>query len=260
MVIALLVPVALAGAWVRDPGDVYAKAGVSAFVGGEAPDAPMAAAIDYRDAQANFYAEVGLPWQLQLTGYAPWVVAENRYDALHYVAMSGGDAEVGLSRSLLRGPLALTVGVGAKLPMYSDRSSQRAEAFGAHATRFPVPGDGQADVDARIDAGASLGWQGAWAQGSVGYRHRFGDPVDGVPWSAQVGLAPSHVGWVGVESSGIVNVAADAGTRSWTRFGAFGAVKAGPSLAVEAFFGVIPWATATRTGLGGGLGLSWNRP
>lgn len=258
--IAVLCGAAFAGPWVRDPGGVYAKAGLSTFVGGEAPDEPMAANVDYRDAQATLYAEVGLPWRLQLTGYAPWVVAENRYDALQYVAMSGGDAELGLSRALLSGPVALSVGLGAKLPLYADRATERTTAFGAHATRFPSPGDGQVDLDARLDAGASLGWQGAWVQASVGYRHRLGDFVDGVPWSAQVGLAPRQAGWVGVEASGIVNTVADADTRAWTRIGAFGAVKLGPALAVEAFFGAIPWAEATRSGLGGGLGLSWNRP
>lgn len=257
--IALLAAPALAGAWVRDPGDVYAKAGVGAFVGGEAPDEPMSAAVEYRDAQASVYAEVGLPWRLQLAGYAPWIVAENRYDSLQYLAMSGGDAQLVLSRALLRGPLALSLGVGAKLPLYADRAQARAAAFGAHATRFPSPGDGQVDLDAKLDAGASLGWQGAWLQGSVGYRHRLDDLVDGVPWSLQVGLAPKQAGWVGVEASGVVNVVDDPDTRAWTRLGAFGAVKVGPALAVEAFFGAIPWATATRTGLGGGVGVSWNR-
>lgn len=133
-------------------------------------------------------------------------------------------------------------------------------AFGPHATRFPSPGDGQVDLDARLDVGASLGWQGAWLQGSVGYRHRLEDPVDGVPWSVQFGLAPKQAGWVGVEASGVFNVVEDADTRAWTRVGAFGAVKVGRALALEAFFGAIPWATATRTGLGGGVGVSWNRP
>ncbi len=256
----LLVAPAFAGAWVREAGDVYAKAGVGSFIGGEAPEEPMAEAVAYRDIQASLYAEVGLPLRFQLAGYAPWVLAENQREDIHYVGLSGGDAELLLSRAILEGPVVLSGAIGAKLPLYEDRTQARVDAFGAHGSRFPAPGDGQVDLDARLDVGAGLGWQGAWVQASAGYRHRLEDPVDGVIWSAQLGLAPKQAGWVGVEASGVVTVEDDAETREWTRLGAFGAVKLGPTLAVEAYFGAIPWAEATRTGMGGGVGVSWNRP
>ena len=75
-----------------------------------------------------------------------------------------------------------------------------------------------------------------------------------------VGKAAEDLNGYYVEASGVVNVEDDAETREWTRLGAFGAVKLGPTLAVEAYFGAIPWAEATRTGMGGGVGVSWNRP
>ncbi len=270
MLLALLSSAALAGPWIREPGSSYAKAAVGSFSGAEATETTTGggqlAPLAYQDLSLSLYGELGLPWGLQVTGYLPYVLARNDDEQAGYVSYSGGDAELGLSRRLLASPVALALGAVAKIPTYGDRADLRAEGFGAYATRFPEPGDGQVDLDLRLELGASIpsGRWGAWAQGWVGYRHRLGEFVDGVPWSAQLGAAPTgasgeKIGWAGVEASGVRNLSPDVNTRTWTRIGAFGALNLRHGLAVEAWGGLIPLATASRTGGGGGLGLSWTR-
>lgn len=258
MNLLLLVTAAHAGAWIRDPGAVYSKVGVGHFAGQESGGA--AVELGYRDLQASFYGEVGLPAALQLSTYVPYVLAQNRDEVRGYLAASPGDAELQLARRLTKGKVNSSVTLGGRFPLYPDRSEERAEAFAGWADRFPEPGDGTVDLDLKVEAGASLG-RGVWTQGGAGYRHRFGPWVDGVPWSVQLGWGPRvqerSLGWIGVESAGIVNVQADELTRSWTRFGGFLAANLGGGLHAEGWGGVIPWAQASRPGASVGLGLSW---
>ncbi len=258
MILLLAVLQAHGGAWVRDPGGVYAKAGLGHFRGQE--DESAAVELAYRDLQASVYGELGLPAALQLSVYVPYVLAENSDAVRGYLAASPGDGELGLSRRLTKGKVASAISLGGRFPLYPDRREPRAEAFGGWADRFPEPGDGTVDLDLEAEVGASLG-RGIWTQGSAGYRHRFGPWVDGLPWSVQLGWAPRQgdrsLGWLGVESAGLVNLKEDPETRAWTRLGGFLAVNLGRGLHAEGWGGAIPWAQASRPGASVGLGLSW---
>ncbi|MBM4369958.1 MAG: hypothetical protein FJ102_27360 [Deltaproteobacteria bacterium] len=261
--ILLAADLAAAGPWLRDAGSAYVKGAVGGFAGLDGEAGAMEAPVSYRDASASLYGELGLPWSMQASAYAPYVIAVNQRPEAAYASFGAGDAELLVSRQIIREPLALSLGVGAKLPLYADRAGDREDAYGAAASRFPEAGDGQVDIEARLEAGRSfrVGRVPGWVQASGAYRHRTGDFVDGVPWSAQLGLSPRRGdesgGWAGVEASGVVNVVDDAHTRSWTRLGAFGAVRLDGAWAIEAWAGVIPWASASQRGAGGGVGLSY---
>jgi hypothetical protein len=221
------------------------------------------APISYQDLSLGVYAEAGLPWDLQATLWLPYVLARNSDDQASFYSYSLGDAELGVARQLIHSPLALAIAVAAKVPLYPDRSSLRVKEAGGYATRFPTPGDGQVDVDIRLDAGYQLPF-GGWLQGQLGYRYRFGDYLNGLPWLVQLGGAPTlasgwNLGWVGIEFSGVAGFKEDAISKSWLRIGGFFAIKLTTALAVELWGGVIPVANASRTGGGGGLGLSWQR-
>lgn len=258
MILLLCTLEAQGGAWVREAGGVYAKAGLGHFSGSEVETA--AVELGYRDLQASIYGELGLPVALQLSFYVPYVLAENRDAVRGYLAASPGDGELALSRRLSQGKVASALSLGGRFPLYPDRGDERAQAFGGWADRFPEPGDGTVDLDLKADVGASLG-RGVWTQGSAGYRHRFGPWVDGLPWMVQLGWAPSRqersLGWLGVESAGLVNLEEDELTRSWTRLGGFLAVNLGRGLHAEGWGGAIPWAQASRPGASVGMGLSW---
>lgn len=79
--------------------------------------------------------------------------------------------QAGARARLPWGTSACTAAV--KLPAYRPVDEAR---WGALADRFPHPGDGQVDVDLRLDAGRSfaLGGGWGWAQAGLGWRFRTG--------------------------------------------------------------------------------------
>lgn len=264
--LALLSFSAHAGPWVREWGGVYAKASVGGFAGAEAQAEAAAPALEYSELSTSVYFEAGLPLGLGIAAYLPYLYATNDDGLARYVAFTPGDADFALSRWILRGPVALSGTFAAKVPLYPSVADERLSAYGGYATRFPEAGDGQVDLDGRLDLGVGFplrDWQG-WTQASLGYRYRFGDFVDGVPWSVQLGFSPqgkqgASLGWVGVDSAGIVNVTQDALTKSWTKVGIFGAVRVHKEFSVETWASIIPIAAASRTGWGGGVGVSYQR-
>lgn len=249
-----LVVLAEASPWVRDPWSTYAKLGASRFV-----------ALDYESTQVAGYLDVGLPARFGLSASVPWVEGAAEDAWFTYRNRDLGDAEVALARSILQGPWALSVSLAARLPLYPDRTASREAAWGSLAERFPSPGDGTPDLDGRLEIGRGLalgGW-GGWVEASAGYRHRFGDPVDGLFGGVRAGLVPRRgvrdLGWLGLEVQGVARLEEDPGTRTWLRLGAFGAFRLPAGLAVEATGGWIPVAEAATEGVDFGLGLSWTR-
>jgi hypothetical protein len=255
-------PTADAGAWVRDPGKFYVKAGVGTFTGQEA-DVDELESFEYQSKDASLYGEVGLPWGLGLTAYLPFVEGTNELATVRYVNRSAGDSEIALSKRILSDKIALSATVLARIPLYGDRADERAENFGPFAARFPDPGDGSPDLDSRLDIGTGLklGKWGGWVQGGGGYRHRFEEPVDGVIWNVQAGVQPrwggEDRGWFGLETGGAKNVVEDELTREHVRVGAFAAAAIAKGVSLEAAGGWIPVAQASRTGTSLGLGVSW---
>lgn len=250
-----LVSLLAAGPWVREPGHSYLKGSMGTFWGEEAEG------LRYSDLQAGLYGELGLPARLGLTAWFPWLLAWNEDTQGRYVALSGGDAELVLQGQLLRGPLVLALDLRGKFPLYTDRSTERLRRYPAYATRFPVPGDGQVDLELLLEGGTGwrMGEVSGWLQGSIGGRYRFAGFSPGIPMSLSLGWSPKG-GWLGLEGSALWTPTDDGLSRSWFRIGAFGAWKIGKGLALEAWLGWIFWARYTRTGGGGGLGLSWEPP
>jgi hypothetical protein len=243
-----------ASPWVREPWGSYLKLGASRFM-----------AAEHGSTHVVAYGELGLPGRLGLTVSVPWVesAAEDRW--FTYQNRDFGDAEFALTRAILPGPWALSASLGARVPLYPDRTGQREASWGSLASRFPSPGDGTVDLDGRIEFGRGLrigGW-GGWVEASAGYRHRLGDPVDGLVGGLRAGVVPrrgeADAGWMGVEVQGVARLEDDPDTRTWLRTGAFGAVRLPAGVAVEATVGWIPFAEAAAEGVDVGLALSWMR-
>jgi len=249
-----LVVAAEARPWVRDPGSFYAKLGVSRFE-----------ASDFSSLQVSGYADVGLPWKLALTASVPWVEGISEDAWLAYRNRDFGDGEFALTRAILWDGWALSATAGVRVPLYADRSEDRQATYGSLAGRFPTPGDGTVDLDARVEVGRglALGKSGGWVEASARYRHRLSDPVDGLVGGIRAGIVPrsrgKDVGWVGVEAGGVARLEEDPATRTWLRLGAFGAARIYSGLAVEATAGWIPVADVASEGFDLGLGLSWTR-
>lgn len=194
MIALAFVTLGEASPWVREPWGSYLKLGASRFM-----------AAEHGSTHVVAYGELGLPARLGLTVSVPWVesAAEDRW--FTYQNRDFGDAEFALTRELLPGPWALSASLGARVPLYPDRTGEREASWGSLASRFPSPGDGTVDLDGRIELGRGLrigGW-GGWVEASAGYRHRLGDPVDGLVGGLRAGVVPrrgeADAGWMGVE-------------------------------------------------------------
>ncbi len=276
--IAWLAAAALAGAWTRPLGGLYAKAGADVYDAFTfvAPGHSSAGAGDYFGQQDGIYAEAGvLPgaWKGQLSVAAPLVVGTHT-TAIPSIAEEIpvratttrlGDLRVAAQTPLLReAPVALSVEV--KLPLYANGAV--GERFGTSARLFPKPGDGQVDVTPMVFAGASP-WAGTFAEVGLGWRFRTEAFVgwdagaiefsDGVVFLAKGGHDFGRViGIVGLD--GVVSPEPTAWTRQFVAVAGSALVDLVPDhVALEPRIGTELWARSASRGLAAGLGISVRR-
>jgi hypothetical protein len=252
--VILLLAIAHAGPWVVEPGHFYAKGELSAFQG-LSGGAPESSRLTYSELRAASYAEIGLPLKTHMTVYLPYIVGLNSGDDTRYVALSGGDAELGLTRAILDDSFRLSGEVRGRTPLYADRLAERFQTFGAYGGGFPVAGDGTTSIDGWLHAGSGFG--GGWVQVSTGYRHRFA-ALDGVTYDGAIGLTP-EIGWLGLGVAGVSNLGQDDLTRGWTAVRAFGAHKLAGITFAEATVAFLPAAKQASRGASLSLGVSAKR-
>lgn len=267
---------ALAGPWIKEPGQAYVKVGTSRFgsSGYVGPDGTAVAGLRYVGLTEHVYAEVGVLPHLQVVANLPFVGARNVDGELIYINRQFGDADLGLATGGKLGELPVSLTASAKLPLYdnSDLSS-----YGSAGAAFPAMGDGQVDVtlSGAIGTGLAVGSQRGWAAAEAGYRHRTewwlgdsGSPDrtygDGLPWRVQLGWSPAaggrDLGWLAADASGSQNLGeADTVTKQWVQVGAGLGARIGHGLALEAGGGLMPWARNSSTGWSLSGGISWSR-
>ena len=259
----LLISSALAGPWIDAPGDHYVKASVSRFAALEYVDPATQQSVDveYVGLTSSLYGQVGLPGGLQLHASVPWVRGQNRdrYSGWIHRASGPGDAFVGLGADLPGIDQAAALTVQARVPLYNQALL---------APEFPAIGDTNVDLDAQLSVGHSLavGEHWLWLAGESGFRwrteitpSRYDDGLDfvnGVPYRAQVGLAPKPGGWASLEASGLVNLAPSDITRAWHQVALGGAVPVVAGLHVELGGQYIYAARANSTGWAVTAGIS----
>lgn len=218
-----------AGAWLREPGEVYAKAAFFRVRGGEEYDASGAARpLDdpalyddgrYLEAGGAFYAEVGIARDITL-------VADFLLKAASAEAWGRGGAGDIVGRSLG----VPDVRLGARLPLVRGRVVAAFEpsvaipvaGIGMRNPAAPRLGSGTAAFAATFSAGAGIPALGGYGQVSAGYRARAGKPPDDRFWDAELGAAPApwlrlRVRYDGVDAvarraeSGAMSLAAETG-------------------------------------------------
>jgi hypothetical protein len=275
-VIALLAGVAHAGAWTRELGQVYAKAGVDGYYALRyvVPGTDQAVDDGFTGQQYGVYAEVGvLPgWRGQLTVAAPLLtvgthstLVEDPFstERVRASTLRPGDLRVAAQLALHR-TLPLAVSVDVKVPAYDNGGV--GSSYPAYRALFPKPGDGQVDVGAMAWAGASLP-PGGFAEVGVGFVHRTEafvawDPgvalTDGLRFSAKAGAAVGRVTPI-AEVGGVISPAATPYTRSAVTASATALIDLAGGFAIEPRVAADLWTRNTTQGLGAGLGLSWRR-
>lgn len=275
MIALWLAAAAHAGAWTREPGQLYTKVGADGYRAFRFVSPGTAAEGDgaYFGQQYSLYGEFGvLPVHKgQLALGVPVVIGTlwseifDPFGALRVRATTArmGDlratAQVALHPDL---PLALAAEV--KVPLYANGS------VGAElptlSSLFPLPGDGQVDVTTWVYAGASPA-DATFVEGGVGWRHRtevfvgWDTPitfVDGITWNLKGGRTFGKV-IVILGTDGVVNPVSDRWSRQYAALFGSALIDVAPGLAIEPRLAGEVWALNASQGIGGGLGLSYRR-
>ncbi|MBX2798353.1 MAG: hypothetical protein KTR31_11805 [Myxococcales bacterium] len=272
MWMTVLAATASASPWVKAPGEAYVKAGYGRFASRDfvQPDGAVLEDAQFRSQTVNLYGEVGVSRNVQVVFDLPYVDARNVVGRMPFVNRRPGDLQLGVEVGNLHETTPLSLQVLAKAPLYDNARFQGRE----DAASYPALGDGQVDLTAllAVGNGVKVGPLQGWLAAEAGYRLRtelfLGDSsapdrrhVDGVPFSAQVGLSPQFrgksAGWLFVSTNGVKNFVADESTREFLQVTAGGAMKLFSGIALEVGISELVWARNSATGGGLQLGISW---
>jgi len=269
---------ASAGAWTRDFLDSYIKAAADFYktAGYVDPQTGEEYEDDFFGQQYSFYGELGLipVWPVQVSLLLPLTIGRRSFTSTqfaddgraHATAIHPGDLRAGLQVAVLRRALQLSLQAEFKIPLYAN--DEVGLTMGSYREFFPLPGDGQVDVTARLLVGASLPRNIGWIEGGIGYRARteafigwdtdiaF---VDGVPFEFRAGFTTGpFTGIVAVD--GMKNVKADEYTREGVAIGGGALLALGRGVSLEARLQGEVWTHNAPQGVSFGLGLSLQRP
>jgi len=278
-VVVVLAAPSRAGAWTKELGDFYAKAGADVY-GAFRYVSPGTAnqGGSYIGEQFSGYAEVGvLPVHKgQLVVSAPFVVGTHSGTVsdptgpadVRATTARFGDLRIGAQVALHpTSPVAAAIEV--KVPMYANDSV--GAAYPTLQQLFPLPGDGQIDVTGWLFGGVTP-WTHTFVEAGVGYRHRTEtflgwDPpegisyTDGIAWTGKGGYTLGSVLLI-AGTDGIVSVgdpSEDDTTREYVSLFATALIDVAEGLAIEPRVSGEVWADHTSQGIGGGLGISYRR-
>jgi hypothetical protein len=212
-----------AGAWLREPGEAYAKGSVARLTGDEVFDVSgerrplenplLYSGALYREVNASLYMEYGAAGWLTLIASVPLKLAEREADALVPVgdiegsSFGLGDVHVGLRLPLHRARWLAAVEPDLKIPLYGQP---------AGGSDDPELGSGFVDFGVAAVVGTGIPDVRGYAQGSLGYRIRGGSTSEEVYWDAEAGMEPwravrARLRYDGIDSQGAGSGAAAIG-------------------------------------------------
>jgi hypothetical protein len=189
---------AVAGAWLRAPGETYAKSSffrtrASDQYDGQGRVGPLYDPLrvtsgSYDETGANVYVEHGVSRNLTLIADALVKVADLRVDDRRVASNVGGvaygipDLRVGARLPLARGAVVAALEPSVSFPLrFVGRSSPAAPELGTPSAAFALA----------ASAGAATAALQGYAQGSAGYRARAGREADEWFGDFEAGFAPA---------------------------------------------------------------------
>jgi len=199
---------ALAGAWVKKPGEYYFKISTGYLYTTErynangdvipiASEDPNVLAASYTDLSVTAYLEYGVAERVTLVATLPWKLATNsktefssQFDAIQETeAVNGGvtDLRAGARLPLKSTGFPVSIEGLVKLPLGYDPSPPQ--------TQLAPLGSGAVDLDFNLLAGASLWPFPGYVNARAGYRVRGGGLDDEVMASFESGV--SYGAWFG---------------------------------------------------------------
>jgi hypothetical protein len=213
-----------AGAWLREPGEAYAKGSVARLTGDEVFDAEgdrrpledpaLYSAARYREVNASLYTEYGVARWLTLIASVPLKLAELDASALLPVgdiegsSFGLGDLHVGARLPLHRGGWLAAVEPDLKVPLYGSPDADSDD---------PELGSRFVDFGAAAVVGTGVPQVHGYAQASVGYRIRGGSTSEETYWDAEAGCEAwrrvrARLRYDGIDSQGAGSGVSAAGT------------------------------------------------
>lgn len=270
---------AKAGPWTKSLGQYYAKLSVGSYFASGFRDASgtFQSGVKYASLSPAVYAEAGIFDNLQVSVYAPYLVARNQFDGSatnlannrannEYARTSFGDTILGLQWSSPWVPIPHALRVEAKLPLY-DVNAPR----GGQQTSFPAPGDGQVDVTLWASLGKSFEAIPIYVFGEIGHQFRtekflvkkprLADPEysDSLRWFGQVGLKFLENKYLMVNYVGVHPYEAGDFTKGWMSLGLgvfYPVGKRGFALEATADQAIQAVNTAQGTSVGAGVSFT----
>ncbi len=180
------------GAWIRDPGSIYARTALS-LLNSDAfytRDGRSIETADFRSASLDLYAELGLGSGFDGVLTFPLY---RRFAFETSEASSGiGDLGLELRRSVLDGGVPVALGLGVDLPTGDeDGTTPLKGESGASGGTIRLPtGDGETNVRATLYVSRSLDPVAAWVSAEAGYNLRTRGFTDEYRFAFQAGFAP----------------------------------------------------------------------
>lgn len=279
---AWLAAPAQAGAWTKDLGQVYAKAGgdVYAALRFQAPGEDEVSEGSYFGQQYGVYAEVGVSpgHPIQISIAAPLTIGEHRtqvIDAIgelpvRAVTVRGGDMRLAVQTPIAK-TLPIAAAIEVKVPLYEN--GEVGASMRNLRDLFPKPGDGQVDVTAWVYAGTAL-TDTIFVEGGVGHMFRTEAFVG---WDTDITFNDSFrvlakggattgpvITVLGLEAQLAYSNTNAAGnedrfTRQFVVASASALIDVAPGLAIEPRFAAELYARNASQGIGGGIGVSYRR-
>jgi len=269
-----------AGPWTKSLGQYYAKLSVGGYFATGFRDASgtFQSGVKYASVSPAVYAEAGIFDNLQLSVYAPYLVARNTYDDgatnlasnranNEYVRTSWGDTILGVQWSSPWLSLPHALRFEAKLPLYAVDAPR-----GGQQTNFPAPGDGQLDLTLWASLGKSFESIPLYVFAEVGHQFRteeflieeprLADPVysDSLRWFGQAGLKFLDNKYLMLNYVGVHPYDAGAFTKGWMSLGLGVFYPVGDrGFALEATADQTIQAVNTAEGTSVGAGVSFTK-
>ena len=277
--VALAAPgTAEAGAWTKDFGAYYAKVGGDFYKPGAYVDPETGLETDdsYFGQSYGVYLEVGVfpLWPIQVSVSLPVSVGTVTFsDPKTFGDEKGratttrlGDLRIGVQGAILTKTVQLSLGLQVKIPLYSN--DRVGSEFSTYQEVFPIPGDGQIDINPQLHVGGGIPTTPLWMTGGVGYLHRTStfvgwdtdlDFVDSLTFTYTFGGSVGPV-LVLFQLDGNKNFVADAVTRESLSLGPAVAVNVWRGLSISARLQGEVWAQNAPRGVSFGFGVSYARP
>lgn len=277
LALCALPTIAQAGAWTREAGQAFVRAGADAYVAPRLIQAGEVVDALFVGVQHSVYAEVGVlpPHPLHVAVRVPLSVGAVRFGDERWLGDGRGlattirmaDLQIGVQTALLpkalRARAQLALAVDASVPLY-DRTDVGVD-HGYWAKWFARPGDGDVALTGTLRAGGGLS-HGLWLEGGVGFRKRSLAHVGFSPsWRFRDQLTAELVfggdlkkALLFLDAGAQIALGDDARTRSGVAAGVNGAVRLPHGFALHLRVGGEPWTKNAGQGAQIGLGLWWN--